>query len=124
MAEYISRFTGEEIDERLAKVSQLESGKQDTLVSGTNIKTINNQPLLGSGNLEIQGGQDGIGFDSISTNQDGTLLITLTNGDTITVDLNHNHPQYTKCVYCTSQAAYDAITPKESDTLYVILESE
>lgn len=32
------------------------SGKQDTLVSGTNIKTINNQSLLGSGNIDIQGG--------------------------------------------------------------------
>ena len=32
------------------------SGKQDTLVSGTNIKTINNQSLLGSGNITISGG--------------------------------------------------------------------
>lgn len=32
--------------------------KQDTLVSGTNIKTINNQSLLGSGNIDIQGGGD------------------------------------------------------------------
>ena len=32
------------------------SGKQATLVSGTNIKTVNNQSLLGSGNIEIQGG--------------------------------------------------------------------
>lgn len=32
------------------------SNKQDTLVSGTNIKTINNQTLLGSGNIDIQGG--------------------------------------------------------------------
>lgn len=31
-------------------------GKQDALVSGTNIKTVNNQSLLGSGNIEIQGG--------------------------------------------------------------------
>ena len=30
--------------------------KQDTLVSGTNIKTINNQSILGSGNIEIQSG--------------------------------------------------------------------
>ena len=29
---------------------------QQQLVSGQNIKTINNQPLLGSGNIEIQGG--------------------------------------------------------------------
>lgn len=30
--------------------------KQDTLVSGTNIKTINNESILGSGNITIQGG--------------------------------------------------------------------
>ena len=28
-------------------------GKQDTLVSGTNIKTVNNQSLLGSGNISF-----------------------------------------------------------------------
>ena len=30
--------------------------KQDTLVSGTNIKTINNESILGEGNINIQGG--------------------------------------------------------------------
>lgn len=30
--------------------------KQETLVSGTNIKTINNESILGSGNIDIQGG--------------------------------------------------------------------
>lgn len=33
-----------------------KSDKQDTLVSGTNIKTINNESILGSGNITIQGG--------------------------------------------------------------------
>lgn len=32
---------------------------QETLVSGTNIKTINNQSLLGSGNITISGGSGG-----------------------------------------------------------------
>ena len=32
------------------------SGKQDKLVSGTNIKTINGQSILGSGNITISGG--------------------------------------------------------------------
>lgn len=32
------------------------NSKQDTLVSGTNIKTINNESLLGSGNISIAGG--------------------------------------------------------------------
>ena len=30
------------------------SGKQDTLISGVNVKTINNQSILGGGNIEIQ----------------------------------------------------------------------
>lgn len=34
----------------------LANGKQDALVSGTNIKTINNESLLGSGNISIGGG--------------------------------------------------------------------
>jgi len=32
------------------------SSKQDVLVSGTNIKNINNQSILGSGNITISGG--------------------------------------------------------------------
>lgn len=38
------------------------NSKQDALVSGTNIKTINNQSLLGSGNITIQGGASGVYF--------------------------------------------------------------
>lgn len=37
-------------------ITQAVSGKQDTLISGTNIKTINNESILGSGNITIQGG--------------------------------------------------------------------
>jgi len=43
--------------------------KQDTLVSGTNIKTINNQSLLGSGNINIQGGSGSSEWGNIT----GTL---------------------------------------------------
>ena len=44
------------IDANGGTVSTLLSGKQNTLVSGTNIKTINNNSILGSGNINIQGG--------------------------------------------------------------------
>ena len=46
----------------IAMASDLEplktsiGNKQDTLVSGTNIKTINGESILGSGNIEISGG--------------------------------------------------------------------
>jgi hypothetical protein len=36
-----------------------DANAQETLVSGTNIKTINNQSILGSGNITIQGGGGG-----------------------------------------------------------------
>ena len=41
-------------------------------------------------------GEPGVGFSSVSTPTpyDGTVIITLSNGDTITLDLNHNHPAY------------------------------
>lgn len=37
-------------------ISNLQDSKQDILVSGENIKTINNQSILGEGNIDIQGG--------------------------------------------------------------------
>lgn len=37
-------------------IEDLGIAKQDALVSGTNIKTINNQSILGSGNISIEGG--------------------------------------------------------------------
>ena len=36
-------------------------GKQETLVSGTNIKTVNGQSILGEGNIQIEGGGGGGG---------------------------------------------------------------
>ena len=35
----------------ITKIQEADATKQDTLVSGTNIKTINNTSLLGSGNI-------------------------------------------------------------------------
>ena len=50
--------TSQDLQDQLADYAttvDLQS-KQDTLISGTNIKTINGQSILGSGNIEIQGG--------------------------------------------------------------------
>ena len=157
MADYLSQYTGPEIDQRLTKVSQLEASKQDKLVSGTNIKTvggtsilgsgdipiqagdtnavkyvsqtltdaqkaqarsnidaqktlvsgqniktINNQSILGDGNIDVQG-EDGVGLDDVSSAQDGTVVFTLTNGDKVTIDFNHVHPQYYSKEVETSQ---------------------
>lgn len=45
--------TSDNMVDAINEVNTLAKNKQDTLTSGTNIKTINNQSLLGSGNIEI-----------------------------------------------------------------------
>lgn len=41
-------------------LQEVINGKQDTLVSGTSIKTINGQSILGEGNIDIESGSTGI----------------------------------------------------------------
>ncbi len=68
-------------------------------------------------------GEPGVGFASIFTPSpyDGTVIIVLSNNDTITLDLNHDHLAYPKYTVCT-QAEYDALVTKDSDRLYLIPE--
>ena len=67
--------------ESISLINAAISGKQDTLVSGTNIKTINNTSILGSGNIDIQGG----GGKTIEAGRG----ISITTGETAdTVSLN------------------------------------
>lgn len=58
------------------------SSKQDTLVSGTNIKTVNNESLLGGGNITIQGEKGDTGNCTITG--DGGNIVTLIVNDLTT----------------------------------------
>lgn len=67
----------ENLEECCEDVNEALAGKQDVLESGENIKTINGESVLGSGNIEIQGG----GGDTVSftqTQQSGNELGTIT----------------------------------------------
>jgi hypothetical protein len=59
---YFSELTGKEVEEALVSVGD----KQDKLVSGTNIKTINEESLLGEGNLVISGGESEINDETVA----------------------------------------------------------
>jgi len=61
-------------------VNQGKSGKQDTLVSGTNIKTINGDSILGSGDITIQGGGGNptlLGFSGINGTNSTSNTVTI-----------------------------------------------
>ena len=92
-ADTATTYTKTETDNAITAAT---STKQDTLVSGTNIKTINNQSILGEGNITIEGGGGGGKAISAGTN------ISITTGETydtincilpITADTNTNAPK-------------------------------
>lgn len=77
-ADTATTYTKTETDNAITAAT---STKQDTLVSGTNIKTINGETLLGEGNITIEGGSGGnvtvdTSLDSSSTNPVANNAIT------------------------------------------------
>ena len=64
----------------------LQNNKQDVLISGENIKTINNESILGSGNIEIGGGGGGTSNYNALTNKPKINNVEL-NGNKTSSDL-------------------------------------
>ena len=50
MADFYSKYTGQQVEEQLDKVNN----KQDILVSGENVKTINGSSILGKGDITVK----------------------------------------------------------------------
>ena len=99
--------TQTEVDNIAANVSTLETamnGKQDTLVSGTNIKTINSQSILGEGNIEVTIPDATTATSGAMSAADKTKLDSISNEWTGT------------------QAEYDALTTKDNNTIYYVTE--
>lgn len=55
------------------QIDDLANGKQDALVSGTNIKTINNTSILGSGNIDISTGTTYTAGDNITISNQNVI---------------------------------------------------
>ena len=93
--------------------SKVETGslvntKQDNLVSGTNIKTINGQSVLGSGDIVISSGGGGGAVDSVAGK---TGVVTLVKGD---VGLNNvdNTSDTNKPISTATQTALNSKVDK------------
>ena len=118
------------ISGQVQTVSGQVQNKQDKLVSGANIKTINSQSLLGSGNIVIQGmtpaqeetiatalnelydGLDDVADDVTTVSGNVSTLTTTVTG--IQTDLGG-----IKLVKLT-RAQYEALAVKDTNTLYII----
>lgn len=77
--------------------------KQDKLVSGTNIKTINGVTLLGEGNITIEGGSGNVDLSDYYTKSETNSLV---------------NPKLSQVTL--TQAEYDALSTKEENVLYII----
>lgn len=81
-ADTATTYTKQEVDNAITAAT---ATKQDTLVSGTNIKSINNESILGSGNIEIGGG--GGSVNVVQTT--GTSTADVMSQDAVSTQLNN-----------------------------------
>lgn len=84
-------------------------GKQETLVSGVNIKTINGQSILGEGNIEIEGPGGG---------QENVIEIVKVNGTALTPDSNKavDVPVPTTLSSLTDDATHRLVSDDEKES--------
>ena len=101
---------------------------QPTLVSGTNIKTINGNSVLGSGDLTISGG--GLqGVYNIIRGQSGNVINnrffgTSTNFATYTNNIIKLHPYISNYTYTTSSIGIQILTPQTGANTRILIYSD
>ena len=121
-------YTKEEVDGYLASINNNVASKQDTLVSGINIKEINGESILGSGNIVIEGGSSSdtkVTQTVTSTNSTYPLLFSATANKTTTSEdtarfssnLKYNPSTDTLTVANISGNASSATTATNANTL-------
>ena len=101
------------------------AGKQDLLVSGTNIKTINNESILGSGNISISGGGDPTGIININDYTDNIVIATDLKKGTYVILNSLNFGQTSmKIKYTSSNTSYLTFSDVDSGLIYVLEDIE
>lgn len=121
----------EEDGDKIDSLDKEMATKQDLLVSGTNIKTINSQSLLGEGNLEISGSGGTTDYTQL-TNKPQINSVELSGNKSLS-DLGiqpagnyiesgtGTQPQINTITVLT-QSEYDGLSTKDPNTQYLIVE--
>lgn len=93
-----------------SETNTLLDGKQATLVSGTNIKTINNESILGTGNIDIQGGGKAV---------TGGTNISVTTGETAdTINCTLPISASSEGIYTTSSYPFSSSARKTGNVVF------
>lgn len=92
------------------ETNTLLNNKQATLVSGTNIKTINNESLLGEGNIDL------VETSAVTT----SVSSTSTDSQVPSAKALYDQLGGLKLVKL-SQSQYDALQTKDANTLFIIV---
>ena len=119
----ISTDTNKPLSANQGKV--LQDSKQNTLISGTNIKTINDESILGSGNLTISSGSSIIGGYvsritgniEIIDNETDTIEITLTDLTTRGVSGGVSYIFWVEPLYIIDVETQETVVEEEDITI-------
>lgn len=105
--------------------------KQDLLVSGTNIKTINSQSLLGEGNLEISGSGGTTDYTQL-TNKSQINSVELSGNKSLSdlgiqpagnyIEAGTGTQPQINTITVLTQSEYDGLSTKDPNTQYLIVE--
>ena len=113
-------------------------GAQETLVSGTNVNTVNNESILGQGNITIQGSGEANVIETVKVNgtaltPDANKAVDITvpaavtestvSGWGFTKNTGNVSSTAVNTIVTITQSVYEALATKDNNTLYLITES-
>lgn len=104
---------------------------QEQLVSGTNIKTINGESILGEGNLEISGGGGTTDYTQL-TNKPQINSVELSGNKSLSdlgiqpagnyIEAGTGTQPQINTITVLTQSEYDGLSTKDPNTQYLIVE--
>lgn len=123
---YISTITSNSVS-----TSTTEANYQEQLVSGTNIKTINGESILGEGNLDISGGGGATDYTQL-TNKPQINSVELSGNKSLSdlgiqpagnyIEAGTGTQTQINTITVLTQAEYDGLSTKDPNTQYLIVE--
>ena len=119
------------IENQPVMVETYDKELQEELVSGTNIKTINGESILGEGNLDISGGGGATDYTQL-TNKPQINSVELSGNKSLSdlgiqpagnyIEAGTGTQPQINTITVLTQSEYDGLSTKDPNTQYLIVE--